>query len=72
VRQAHEAVAQQRKRLHEAKFVHSVASALGWTPEQMRFPEEDYANASPAARQKAEASSRTRRRAPMPAWAKSP
>lgn len=40
-------------RTHEAQFVETVASALGWKPEEMRFPEEQYQNASDAARRKA-------------------
>lgn len=40
---------------HEATFVQTVADAIGWKPEDMRFPEEAFQNATPAARKKAEA-----------------
>ncbi len=38
---------------HQAKLVQTVADALKWTPEQMRFPEEQFANATPEAQQQA-------------------
>lgn len=38
---------------HEAKFVETVAQALGWKPEDMRFPEEKFQNATPTATKKA-------------------
>lgn len=34
---------------HQAKFVDTVATALGWTEAEMRFPEEKFQNASPEA-----------------------
>ena len=40
---------------HEAKFIKTVSSALGWTPEQMRFPAEKFTGATPEAAKKAEA-----------------
>jgi hypothetical protein len=40
---------------HEAKFIDTVSSALGWKPEETRFPEEKYQNASPSAVKKAQA-----------------
>lgn len=39
----------------QAKFVKTVADALGWTEKDMRFPEESYQNASDAARRTAAA-----------------
>lgn len=45
---AHEAISGQL-RTHEAKFVQTVAAALGWDAQDMRFPEEKYQNASEAA-----------------------
>ena len=38
---------------HQAKFVKTVADALGWKDEDLRFPEESFANKSPEARAKA-------------------
>lgn len=38
----------------QQKFVETVGHALGWTPEEMRFPEENFRNISPAARKAAE------------------
>lgn len=38
---------------HEAKFIETVGQALGWKPEDMRFPEEKFQNASEAAIKKA-------------------
>lgn len=38
---------------HQAKFVETVANALGWSQEEMRFPEEKYQNASSKAREQA-------------------
>ena len=38
---------------HEADFVQKVAQAMGWTQDDLRFPEESYQNASPEARDKA-------------------
>ncbi len=38
---------------HQAKFVSQVADALGWTPEQMQFPAERFAKATPEAQAKA-------------------
>lgn len=37
----------------QAKFVSTVAEAMGWSQDQMRFPEEQYQHVSPKARQKA-------------------
>lgn len=34
---------------HEAQFVQTVADAMGWKPEELRFPEEQFQNASPEA-----------------------
>lgn len=36
-----------------AKFIETVSKALGWTPEQTRFPEEKFQNATPDAVKKA-------------------
>ena len=38
---------------HKAKFVKTVADALGWKDEDLRFPEESFANKSPEAQAKA-------------------
>lgn len=40
---------------HEHTFIHTVATALGWKEEDMRFPEEQFANLSPSAQNKAAA-----------------
>ncbi len=52
-RQAHEAVQAQRKEV-EREFVSTVADAMGWDPDAIRFPEEKYEGVSDAARAKAE------------------
>jgi superfamily II DNA or RNA helicase len=39
---------------HKAKFVQTVATAMGWKQEEMRFPEEKYRNVSEKARAVAE------------------
>lgn len=36
-----------------AKFIQTVADTMGWKPEELRFPEEEYQNKSPAAVKKA-------------------
>ena len=46
---------------HQAKFVETVAGALGWTQDEMRFPEEKFQNASPAAVKAAAQKARPRR-----------
>ncbi|HEY0203321.1 MAG TPA: hypothetical protein VGC15_04130, partial [Acetobacteraceae bacterium] len=38
---------------HEAKFIQHVSTALGWKEEDMRFPEEHFANLSAGAQKKA-------------------
>ena len=38
---------------HEDKFVQTVADALGWSPDDMRFPEEKFQNVGDAARKQA-------------------
>jgi hypothetical protein len=38
---------------HQAKFVQTVADAMGWKPDSIRFPEENYQNVSAGARDKA-------------------
>jgi superfamily II DNA or RNA helicase len=44
---------QRQQREHERKFVQTVAQAMGWEPKDLEFPEEQYANVSDAARNKA-------------------
>jgi superfamily II DNA or RNA helicase len=38
---------------HQAKFVDTVAKAMGWSPESIRFPEEKFQNASDGAAKRA-------------------
>lgn len=43
----------QQRRSAEHEYIQTVAKAMGWKEEEIRFPEEAYANASEAAQQKA-------------------
>lgn len=49
---AREAVRAQLRE-HEHKFVQHVAKTLGWSDEDMRYPEEQFANLTPSAQKKA-------------------